>query len=110
MRPYQIGSDYYYDNIIQPFLNSLSTYFTALVHDLVGVFLYRYDNMMKGELQTEDGFQIVSTKQEPSLIMNVKTEPEEDDTESYALLQQNVKSEIETDQQFEGKSEPNFNY
>ena len=63
--------------------------------------------MVKGELQTEDGFQIVSTKQEPSLV-NVKTEPE-DDTESYAPFQQNIKSEIETYQELGGKSEPNFN-
>ena len=63
--------------------------------------------MIKGELQTEDGFQIVSAKQEPSL-MNVKTEPE-DDTESYVPFQQNIKSEIETYQELGGKSEPNFN-
>ena len=70
-----------------------------------------YDNIIKAELQTEDGFVVVSTKQELSHFMNVKTEPEEDETDSYTLLQQSVdtvKSEIETDQQFEGKSEPNF--
>jgi len=33
--------------------------------------------MIKGELQTEDGFQIDSIKQEPSLV-NVKKEPEDD--------------------------------
>ena len=33
--------------------------------------------MIEGELQTEDGFQIGITKQEPSLV-NVKREPEDD--------------------------------
>ena len=33
--------------------------------------------MIEGELQTEDGFQIDSIKQEPSLV-NVKKEPEDD--------------------------------
>ena len=58
--------------------------------------------MIKGELQTEDGFLIVSIKQEPLHYTDVKTEPEEDDTyNSCTSHQQNVKTEIETDEKSE---------
>ena len=58
--------------------------------------VFLYDNMIKAELQTEDGFMIVSIKQEPSLTPDVKTEPE--DIENYVSHLQSTRPEIKTEQ------------